>query len=68
MSTKNQDKPFELCALDIYNYLKRKEHKNRKACHIHKMKVESNFDVLIYSKKIDMIFVDVLMIFVKNYI
>jgi hypothetical protein len=68
MSTKNQDKPCELCALDIYNYAKRKEHDNRKACHIHRTKVESNFDVLIYLKKIDMIFVGVLMLFVKNYI
>jgi hypothetical protein len=76
MSTKNQDKPCEkiqdkpceLCALDIYNYVKRKEHNDRKACHIHRMKVESNFDVLIYLKKIDMIFVEVLMLFVKNYI
>jgi hypothetical protein len=66
MSTKNQDKPCELCALDIYNYVKRKEHDNKKACHIHIMKVESNFDVLIYLKKIDMIFVEVSMIFVKK--
>jgi hypothetical protein len=68
MSTKNQDKPCELSVLDIYNYVKRKEHDNRKACHIHRMKVESNFDVLIYLKKIDMIFVEVLMLFVKDYI
>ncbi len=31
------------------------------------MNVESNFDVLIYLKKIDMIFVEVSMLFVKNY-
>jgi hypothetical protein len=67
MSTKNQDKSCELYALDIYNYVKRKEHDNRKACHIHRMNVESNFDVLIYLKKIDMIFVEVSMLFVKNY-